>query len=181
MTRSNTHPRRNWQQIARSIPNREKEEERQQDMERFNAEVPNEKKWLVKQVEELDGLITALSREVELVQEILDQPLPQRAGTSRLSPLTLAGRQHLLRKRMLRHSAKLDAVLGEIHHHPVFRDVVVGIPALQVPEETLPAERDNAFGVSRALMPLLEQLNRLLDGLYRLRRRMQRELLRSVR
>lgn len=179
MNRLTNRPHRRWQQVARSIPNRAKEAERRQDLERFHAEVSDEKSWLVARLDEVDVLISELSQEMERIQESLDRP--HRVATSHLSPLTNAGKQHLWRKRMLRHAASLDTVLGEIHRHPVFRDIVAEMGHLDVPEVTLPAEEKDPFILSRTLMPMLEQIHRLLDGLYRLRRRMRRELLRLAR
>ena len=179
MKRTTNRANRRWQQIVRSIPNRAKEEERHQDLMRFHAEVRDEKVWLADRLDEVDALIAALRREVESLQESLDRP--RRGDLSHLSPLTNAGKQRVLHKRMLRHSAKLEAVLGEIHRHPVFRDLVSDMGEWEIPEATLPDEEENAYNISRSMMPLLEQTNRLLDGLYRLRRRMSRELLRLAR
>lgn len=179
MQRTTKQPRRRWMQIAASIPNREKEEERRQDLERFHAEVGDEKEWIVKRLDDVDALIGQLTRETETIRESLDRP--RRERVSSLSPLTEAGKQHLSRKRLLRYSAELDALLLEVHRHPVFRDIVADMQNLTVPETTLPVENESSVVASRKMLSIRDQLSDLLDNLYRLRRRLRRELLRLAR
>ena len=172
-------PLRAFDKVARRFPNRRKERERVRDYERFCKSIETEPMWVWKRIEEADQLIATLETGIRRVRQRLEER--EEPVLSTLHPLTEAGQQHLLRKRLLQTATTMERFLSLVHNHTAFRDEVAAMEPLKVAPQPFPGQADNPRRMRRTLLAYQEEMNRALSDLKQLRRRMIRYLTRLTR